>query len=52
MDASEEKRLWEDAYAEKPASADLTLAFFQEEWARVIQPQSVGSVEEYKKPHG
>lgn len=49
MDATEEKRLWADAYGEKPASADLSLAFFQEEWARVVQPQSVVSVEAYKK---
>ena len=49
LDSGEEKRLWEEAYAEKPAGADLSMAFFQEEWARVIQPQSVVSVEEYKK---
>lgn len=49
MDSQEEKRLWEQAYSEKPATADLTMAFFQEEWARVIQPQSVNSVDEYKK---
>ena len=49
MDSQEEKRLWEQAYSEKPAAADLSMAFFQEEWARVIQPQSVNSVDEYKK---
>lgn len=49
MDAREERRLWEQAYSEKPASVDLSMAFFQEEWARVIQPQSVNSVDEYKK---
>jgi superfamily I DNA/RNA helicase len=49
MDSKEEKRLWEDAYSEKPASDDLSMAFFQEEWARVIQPQSINSVDEYKK---
>ncbi|TDT44569.1 UvrD-like helicase family protein [Halospina denitrificans] len=48
-DAKEERRLWEQAYSEKPASSDLSMAFFQEEWARVIQPQSVNSVDEYKK---
>src|SRR5690606_28785922 len=36
-------------YSEKPADIDLSLAFFREEWARVIQPQSVSSVEDYKK---
>jgi len=49
MDAKEEKRFWEEAYSEKPATSDLSLGFFREEWARVIQPQSVSSVDEYKK---
>ena len=49
LDSSEEKKLWEQAYSEKPASIDLGMAFFKEEWARVVQPQSVTSVEEYKK---
>lgn len=49
MDAQEERRLWEHAYSEKSANLDLTLAFFQEEWTRVIQPQSITNVDEYKK---
>ena len=49
LDSREEKKLWEEAYSEKPASIDLGMAFFQEEWARVVQPQSVRSVDEYKK---
>lgn len=49
MDSHEENRLWQEAYSEKPASVDLELGFFQEEWARVIQPQSVTNVDEYKK---
>lgn len=49
LDSREEKKLWEQAYSEKPASIDLGMAFFQEEWARVVQPQSVSSVDEYKK---
>ncbi|MCB1688976.1 MAG: AAA family ATPase [Halioglobus sp.] len=49
MDSREERRLWEQAYSEKPASSGLSMAFFQEEWARVVQPQSVGNVEDYKK---
>lgn len=48
-DTQEEKRLWEQAYSEKPADIDLSLEFFQEEWARVIQPQSVASLDDYKK---
>ncbi|MGM1054147.1 MAG: 3'-5' exonuclease [Pseudomonadota bacterium] len=49
MDAKQQKRLWEEAYSEKPAAINLELAFFQEEWARVIQPQSIGSLDDYKK---
>ncbi|MGM0639094.1 MAG: UvrD-helicase domain-containing protein, partial [Pseudomonadota bacterium] len=49
MEAQQQKRLWEEAYSEKPAAIDLELAFFQEEWARVIQPQSIGSLDDYKK---
>src|SRR5690606_35646854 len=49
VDARTENELWEQAYSEKPADIDLSLAFFREEWARVIQPQSVSSVEDYKK---
>ncbi|HSH56344.1 MAG TPA: UvrD-helicase domain-containing protein [Halomonas sp.] len=49
LDAQQKRRLWDEAYSEKPASSDLGLAFFQEEWARVIQPQSVSSVDEYKR---
>lgn len=47
--SSEENKLWEQAYSEKPASSDLEISFFKEEWARVVQPQSVRSVDEYKK---
>src|SRR5690554_843634 len=49
LDAQQQKRLWEEAYAEKPATSDLGLAFFQEEWARVIQPQSIQSLDGYKR---
>ncbi|MDX5327224.1 MAG: AAA family ATPase, partial [Marinobacter sp.] len=49
LDSREEKKLWEQAYSEKPASIDLEIAFFQEEWARVVQSQSVSNVDEYKK---
>lgn len=47
--SSEERKLWEEAYSEKPASIDLEISFFKEEWARVVQPQSARSVDEYKK---
>jgi superfamily I DNA/RNA helicase/mRNA-degrading endonuclease RelE of RelBE toxin-antitoxin system len=49
LDSREERKLWEQAYSEKPASIDLGMAFFQEEWARVVQSQSVRNVDEYKK---
>lgn len=49
LDSSVEKNLWEQAYSEKPADIDLGMAFFQEEWSRVVQPQSVRSVDDYKK---
>ncbi|MHA6963451.1 UvrD-helicase domain-containing protein [Zobellella denitrificans] len=48
-DAQQERELWQQAYSEKPAGVDLELAFFREEWARVIQPQSVTTLDEYKK---
>lgn len=48
-DAQQERQLWQQAYSEKPAGVDLSLAFFQEEWARVVQPQSVTSLDGYKK---
>ena len=49
MDSSQEKKLWEQAYSDKPAGIDLSMGFFQEEWSRVIQPQSISSIGEYKK---
>lgn len=48
-DSRQENDLWEQAYSEKPASIDLGITFFKEEWARVVQPQSVRSVDDYKK---
>lgn len=41
--------LWRVAYSEMPASLDLSLAFFMEEWQQVVQPQSITSIDEYKK---
>lgn len=49
MNADKEKKLWEMAYSEKPASLDVSLNFCKEEWAQVIQPQSITSFDEYKK---
>ena len=47
--SNEERNLWDEAYSEKPASIDLDVAFFKEEWSQVIQPQSVSTLDEYKK---
>ncbi|MEH6387771.1 MAG: UvrD-helicase domain-containing protein [Pseudomonas profundi] len=49
LDSQQERTLWEEAYSDKPAQIDLSMAFFQEEWARVVQPQSVTTVEGYTK---
>jgi mRNA-degrading endonuclease RelE of RelBE toxin-antitoxin system len=43
------KRLWEQAYSDKPTDLYFTLEFFKEEWEQVIQPQAVTTVDEYKK---
>jgi len=49
LDSRQEKQLWDQAYSDKPAGIDLSMAFFQEEWSRVIQPQSINSLDDYKK---
>ena len=49
LDSRQEKQLWAQAYSEKPAGIDLSMAFFQEEWSRVIQPQSINNLDDYKK---
>ncbi|MEA3260611.1 MAG: AAA family ATPase [Pseudomonadota bacterium] len=49
MDSRQERDLWTQAYSDKPSGIDLSMAFFQEEWARVVQPQSISSVDGYKK---
>ncbi|SUD67279.1 putative DNA helicase [Pseudomonas putida] len=48
MNAQQERQLWEQAYSEKPAGSELSLAFFQEEWARVVQPLSIMTADEFK----
>ena len=40
---------WESAIALAPSDLKLPDSFYREEWSRVIQPQSIASVEEYKK---
>ena len=48
-DSRVESRLWEEAMGEKPAHIDLPTGFFREEWARVIQPQSIRTLDQYKR---
>ncbi|MCG6868420.1 MAG: AAA family ATPase [Gammaproteobacteria bacterium] len=40
---------WQRALDLKPANANLPDAFFREEWQRVIQPQSIETVDQYKR---
>ena len=47
--SDETDKLWEDALLVKPSSLDLPDSFFKEEWERVIQPQSVNSLQDYIK---
>ncbi len=47
-DSRQETNLWDEAMSEKPAHIDLPTGFFREEWARVIQPQSVRTLDDYK----
>jgi mRNA-degrading endonuclease RelE of RelBE toxin-antitoxin system len=49
INSKEESNLWKEAYSEKPASIEFNEAFFKEEWSQVVQPQSVSSLDEYKK---
>ena len=42
-------RHWNKAFSEKPAELDLSLSFFKEEWQKVIQPQGITSLNDYKK---
>ena len=40
---------WDKSISEKPADLDLSLSFFKEEWQKVIQPQGITSLNDYKK---
>jgi len=40
---------WNKALSEKSAEANFTDSFFKEEWQRVIQPQGITSLDDYKK---
>lgn len=40
---------WSRAISERPSDIDFADSFYKEEWQRVIQPQSIKSVDDYKK---
>lgn len=41
--------LWKKAISEKPPGDTLPDTFFREEWARVIQPQGIKTLNDYKR---
>jgi len=43
------EHLWNKALDLVPVELDFDLSFYREEWERVVQPQSITSVEEYIK---
>jgi ATP-dependent exoDNAse (exonuclease V) beta subunit/mRNA-degrading endonuclease RelE of RelBE toxin-antitoxin system len=43
------QQYWRKAISEKPANINLPDNFFIEEWQRVIQPQGIKTLNEYKK---
>jgi len=43
------KDFWNQAISEKPSELNFSDSFFMEEWQRVIQPQGIKSLKEYKK---
>lgn len=40
---------WNKAISEKPSEVDFSDSFFKEEWQRVIQPQGIKTLNDYKK---
>ena len=43
------EELWKKALSEKPSDIDFSDSFFKEEWQRVIQPQGIKTLNDYKK---
>lgn len=41
--------LWKKALSEKPSDIEFSESFFKEEWQRVIQPQGIKTLNDYKK---
>ncbi|HQT01969.1 MAG: DNA helicase [Thiotrichales bacterium 34-46-19] len=49
LDNEQLKKLWDQAYSEKPSQLDFKLSFFREEWSQVVQAQGISSLDEYKR---
>jgi superfamily I DNA/RNA helicase/mRNA-degrading endonuclease RelE of RelBE toxin-antitoxin system len=49
FDEQVKKGIWEKALLLKPSVAELPDSFYFEEWAKVIQPQNITSLEKYFK---
>ena len=47
--SDETVKIWEEALLVKPAGLEYPDNFFKEEWERVVQPQSVITIQEYIK---
>lgn len=47
--SDESDKIWDEAVMIKPSQLELPESFFKEEWERVVQPQSVTSLDEYIK---
>ncbi len=47
--SDESDKIWDEAIMIKPSQLELSESFFKEEWERVIQPQSVTTLDEYIK---
>lgn len=43
-----DEKLWNQAMRLKPAAVNLPDRFYREEWQRIVQPQGVETLEEYK----
>lgn len=46
---SDDKRYWEKALDLAKADLELPEVFYQEEWRKVIQPQSIATLDQYKR---
>lgn len=49
FDESVLKEFWKKALSEKPSEIAFSDSFFKEEWQRVIQPQGIKTLNDYKK---